>query len=146
MLHWCIKHFEANTNINKMNLSLAFYIMWLIYTLRQPLGLVSRLGPEILIHIKAMRQVQIVHTVQHFTVVQTSCSKREIDLHLCQMSTSWSGDLGSCQSPSDLHTSNHFQNIFSRFIFMSVFRHEDKLLGAQQVTWTFGHSTFQNLA
>ena len=32
--------------------------------------------------------------------------EQEMDLHMGHMSTSLSGDLASCQSPSDLRTSN----------------------------------------
>ena len=36
----------------------------------------------------------------------SSSSEKEIDLHMSHMSTSWSGHLDSCQSNSDLRTSN----------------------------------------
>ena len=35
-----------------------------------------------------------------------SSSEPEIDLHMGHMSTSWSGHLTSCQTSSDLRTSN----------------------------------------
>ena len=36
----------------------------------------------------------------------SSSSEKEIDFHMGHMSTFWSGDLVSCQSPSDPRTSN----------------------------------------
>ena len=50
-----------------------------------------------------------VATVQYSAVHKMlSSSKQEIDLHVEHMSTIWSGHLTSCQSLSDLLTSNMF--------------------------------------
>ena len=47
-------------------------------------------------------RVGINNTVLYTNVV----FEQDIDLHMCHMSTSWSGDLTSCQSNSDLRSSN----------------------------------------
>ena len=47
-----------------------------------------------------------IQTVKHSKVVQSSSSEQEIDSTMCHMSTSWNGDMVSCQYPSDLCNAN----------------------------------------
>ena len=57
--------------------------------------------------------------VKHFKVIQSSSSEQEIDVHMWHMSTCWSGDLVSCQYPSDLHTSNMLYANQSKLIYVN---------------------------
>ena len=38
-----------------------------------------------------------IQTVKHSKVLESSSSEQEIDFTMCHMSTSWSGDMVSCQ-------------------------------------------------
>ena len=60
-----------------------------------------------------------IQTVKHSKVVQSSSSEQEIDFHMCHLSTFWSGDLVSCQYPSDLHTGNMLYADQSKIIYVN---------------------------
>ena len=60
-----------------------------------------------LVHLYTCTLVLLYTCTQHYCIVVRSfSSEEEIDYHMCHMSTSWSGDLVSCQYTSDLRISN----------------------------------------
>ena len=73
---------------------------------------VSQSKQQIFVHVN-------IQTVKHSKVVQSSSSQHEIDFHMFHMSTVWSGDLVSCQYPSDLCTGNMLYADQSKIIYVN---------------------------